>query len=126
MNSVADIKAKFDRGEIIDALSDHRVAHIAEYQKALKVFRADVIAELKKLTTKAKDSKSKTFPVAHNLGLTAPVDCLEAYDNLIALFERVQDDIIELEFSEANHIFNDDWEWAKMAKTSNSYYTARG
>lgn len=127
MHSVSDIKGWFKVSDLVAALEKNLEAHKVDYAKALEVYRKDVGEAVQKLYdewTSKKESSTK-FDVKHNLGLNAPINCVDGYTNLINMFKIMAREEIELELSEASHFLNDDWDWAVSAKASNSYYLNR-
>ena len=117
MLGVADIDGDFKVAELISALQNYKEQHIKQYQDALDVYRQDV-------ATKISDTLTD-FKVTSNFGLTAPVNCVDGYENMINLFSKIQSDDIKMSFNEANRIFNNDWTWIQTASASNSFYSSR-
>lgn len=127
MLSVADIDGDFKVAELISALQNCKEQHIKQYQDALDVYRQDVATKISELVSKhASVADTLTdFKVTSNFGLTAPVNCVDGYENMINLFSKLQSDVIKMSFNEANRIFNNDWTWIQTASASNSFYSSR-
>lgn len=126
ISNMAGINSKFKKTDLINALTTFREAHKQEYTDALDVYRQDVIDKLAELSRKAGEQEKFTkFDVAHNLGLTVPVNLDKEYGQLITMFQYVSEEEITLDFSEANRILNNEWEWAAAASVSNSFYSSR-
>ena len=125
MSGLSEMESKYSRKEMIAALEKFKALHVKEYSDAVDVFREDVAEKIKLLAKKAKTADFKKFDVAHNLGLVTPVDCTKGYDGIISVLSSSKDDEISLSLSEANMIFNNDWDWAQAASTSNAFYSSR-
>lgn len=126
IQSLSDLKAHYKINEIISALEKNLEAHKVDYAKALKVWREDAVSTLRELYKKYNDSSDFT-EIAYGpiTTLRPPVDCADGYNKAITLFKQMQGETIELDFSTANSIFNDDWSWATAAKAVNMSYSSR-
>jgi len=125
VSNMSGITSRFDKLIIIKALRNFRDISLAEYKDALDVYREDVINKIHELSNKAHHEIFTTFEVPYNLGLTIPVNCDKEYTYLINLFNQVTEDTIELDFGEANRIFNNEWEWASSSSAVNYSYSSR-
>lgn len=131
---LGDITSKYSLDSIISALQKHRENHIKEYDEA--------VADYKKLRVeRAKAAyddivSGSTKLVTNNFGLTEPVNNTELYDRMISVFKqskgqqsttalRPSDSEIDLDFNQADCIFNDHWTWVASAKAVNSMYANR-
>jgi hypothetical protein len=125
ISGLSEMKSTFEKSKLIASLQTYREQHEKDYNDALDVFREDVQNKLKAYLKKAKDADFTKFDVSHNLGLTAPVDCRKAYDNIIKILQASNDETISLTLSEANMILANDWDWIQSASVSNSFYSSR-
>lgn len=119
-----DIKTKYLVKDIIAELRKFRDAHELDYFAAREVYINDMT---KKLNEQLNKIVNKTDPdsIYDNFGLKAPENEVNSYNNLIRTFSLMQTEEIELEFDDANRIFNDEWSWIASAKVVNSSYTSR-
>lgn len=126
IQSLSELKAHYKINEIISALEKNLEAHKIDYAKALKVWRTDALKAMEALLDKhMKDSNFTEIAYGPITTLRPPVDCADGYTKTINLFKQMQSDTIELDFSTANSIFNDDWSWANAAKLVNYSYSSR-
>lgn len=125
MMRMLDFKATYKRQDIVDALRKFRDEHVSGFDVAKDNFRklrVEKLAEALDLAEAAKVEESKK-KVAEVNQMIEPQDMRKEYDNLINLFLYTQDTTVELNSQQADHIFNDNWDWAVSAKFSNSFYS---
>ncbi len=126
IQSLSELKAHYKINEIISALEKNLEAHKIDYAKALKVWRHDALAAMEALLDKhMRDSNFTEIAYGSITTLRPPVDCADGYKKAITLFKQMQGETIELDFSTANSVFNDDWSWATAAKLVNNSYSSR-
>jgi hypothetical protein len=138
ISGMAGIEAKYLRTEIISALQKFLAEHKISYSDAMVVYAEDVQIKIdefnkkvRKLNKLVKESDSTDAIVREavsctvNFNLVRPVDCTKEYEKLIAVFGFMSDDHVSLSIDEANHIFNNDWNWIQAANVSNQMYASR-
>lgn len=131
LGRVLDIKAKYSKKYLSDKLKEHLNNHIVDYEKAMGVYKLDMISALKELTDASMNAMATfdkvTIQKAYNKinAITKPVDATKAYKQYIDLLFAASDEFIELTMHDANAIINDEWDWAVQAKMTNSFYSSR-
>jgi hypothetical protein len=138
ISGMAGIEAMYSRTGIIQTLKDFLADHKVSYSDAMSVYAEDVQVKVddlnkrfRKLNKLVKDSfdtdaiVKEAAMLPNHFNLVRPVDCTKEYEKLIAVFERMSDDEIKLNIDEANHIFNNDWNWIQAANVSNTMYASR-
>ena len=123
--SLGHVTSKYNVSKIIATLQGFLEAHKIDYAKALEVYQNDVTSKLKELNRLAFRKEFDKIVVHSNLGLITPVNCEKSYEKMIKLFSEMNDQEIELSFTDADHIFNDTWDFIVTAKSSNSFYSTR-
>lgn len=141
-NMSLDIKVKLNRLEIIARLGAHLDEHLIEYEKAVEVYKVDVVKLTEKLRGALDDyanaageddfmdkREEKLRPVqvayAELNSLRAPINAFEMYESFMSILKASKDDEIEFSLMDADAIINDNWSWAKDAKALNSTYAIR-
>lgn len=128
VQGLADIKFKYPKKTLIDALEYYKKQHLEDFTKAVDVYKADILSKLKYYTKKYKREVQKLngrFEVPWDLGLSAPVDVSKQYDQLILILNNTTDGEIELAAGQASSILNNDWLWSEAASVSNAVYSSR-
>ena len=126
VHSLNDIKSKYNVADIISKLESFLEAHKEDYKKAVEVYQKDMTSKLKELNKLAYKGEFGKIQIQQNLGLITPVNCESSYNKIITVFKAMKETEIELSFDDANHVFNDSWDFISTAKTTNSFYSSRG
>jgi hypothetical protein len=117
MRRLGNRTIKVDKNKLIEKIHQNKVAHIAAYEKAVLAYKEEAIKQLSQLTEKANNGELRL-----QLTLTTPVNNSENYDKIIDMFEWEVESVVELEQQEFNEYVQDETEFAKIAKISNSMY----
>lgn len=127
-----NIQAEYETSFLVECLKKNKAEHVKEYGLALKNYhkirseRANVlIMNAEKIALDPANPMNSCFKSYNDLtSLTEPVDASKMYDEYIALLAASTSKTVKMEVSDANAIINDQWEWARAAKFSNSFYTS--
>ncbi len=106
-----------DKFKLIAKIKENKEAHIKAYAKAVIAYKREALLQLAELTKKA-----KAGDMSLSLQLTTPVDNRENYDKIVAMFDWDVNEQVTLEQSEFNEYIQDETEFARHAKFSNSAY----
>jgi hypothetical protein len=122
-----DFKAAFSKTALIAALKANKEAHCQDFDRAREVYFVDLRQRLSDLTDSAHDAifREDSYSVDYYGKLKPPVNASKLYDQYIALLDRCVSETIELSPSDYNAIVNDEWDWAKAAKATNSTYSSK-
>lgn len=114
--------------DVIDALTNHRSAHIAEFEEAYQEYWTQLEEEMtyrwNDLLEGIQDRSAESASIFSEL--KKPINKTQDYDNQINMFEhtlRAGKEVIELSQQQFNQIVNDQFDWAISAKFLNSSYT---
>ena len=108
---------KVDKNKLIEKIKENKKAHIEAYEKALVAYKTEAFKQLSSLKTRAEEGDTKLY-----LQLTTPINNAENYDKIVEMFEWEVEDFVELEQQEFNEYVQDETDFARMAKLSNSAY----
>jgi len=117
MRRLGNRTIKVNKTKLIEKIKENKVAHIAAYEKAVVAYKEEALKQLLQLTEKANNGELRL-----QLTLTTPINNSENYDKIIDMFEWEVEPIVELEQQEFNEYVQDETEFAKIAKISNSMY----
>lgn len=107
-----------ERKELIEVLEKNRECHVSNFDKALKVYRKQVIDWLDMALIDARNGGQIQRAVA----LPQPEVHIEDYDRIITMLKMDTRDEIELTEHEAAQYIMDDWGWAhSFASNTMSY-----
>jgi hypothetical protein len=122
-----DLSAKFSKGYLIQRLRTHKGAHIAEYEAARKVYFEELHEYLVELVSDASCSRLRddNYQIDVYSKFKPPVNASKLYDQYIRMLELATDDEIELNADAYSSIVEDEWDWAKSAKSINVGYASR-
>lgn len=110
--------AKFKVRDILDSIKENKIKHINEYNLAYTVY-AEEVKNL--LQTQLKNIKEgKEFNI--HFDLVKPINKEQEYERQYKIWSMVLEEDIELDFVEADLIFNDNWGFTQQAKLANSTY----
>ncbi|HDY87689.1 MAG TPA: hypothetical protein ENH82_06160 [bacterium] len=112
---------KVEKDRLLKKLIVNRDSHRAEFLKAQKGFREEVIEQLDEALQDARNGKR----INTCFKLPAPVDQTSDYDTAIEMLDWVVDDEIELTQQAFRQYILDDWHWKTDWTVSNSAYMAR-
>ena len=99
-----------ERAELLAAVKAKLLANIANVEKALAEDNTQKLSVDRKVM---KDVK---------LGLEVPQNYLEHYDDMIGQLEMTSQEIVKFSTAVYKQICQDDWEWSRDWKMSNSKY----
>lgn len=108
---------KVQKSKLIDKIKENKENHIKEFEKAKVAYKEEALKQLAEQTKKVEEGALDA-----KLNLTTPVDNSINYDKIIEMFEWEVDDVVELEQSEFLEYVQDETEFARVAKFSNTMY----
>lgn len=108
---------KVNKQSLINRIKENKENHIKEYKKAVIAYKKEALKQLAELTKKVKDGQLKI-----SLNLVSPIDNTKHYDNVIQMFDWDVNDEVDLTQNEFNEYIQDQTEFARQAKFSNSSY----
>ena len=110
---------KVNKQQLIDKIKENKENHIREFEKAKVAYKEEALKQLaeqiKKVEEGALDAK---------LNLITPIDNSVNYDKIVEMFEWEVDEVVELEQSEFLEYVQDETEFARNAKFSNTFYAS--
>lgn len=114
------VEVTVKRTELIDRLKRNRDKHRGEYKQALALWRKDFAKVVKGLEVK----KLVQYPEAlEDLDENCPESYLEAYDDIIEMFDMAVKEEILLDSDAFRNFCRDEWDW-KSDVADNKYYRA--
>ncbi len=108
--------------DLIKALEKNKEKHLAEYEKALKVYFADLCMKLQELLVQAEEKNSD---INYGVNLITPINNEKLYDKYIGMFKMATDEVIEISTEDYGCIVDDNWDWAVSASRMNTFYSSR-
>lgn len=121
-NFFANVEAEYPIETILKSLEDFRDRHINDYLVAEKEYRRQFGERLHKALAAFENGEKVRIP--EGLGLEKPKNKSDEYHNLISVFSQMRNNSVKLSMQQANCIFNDEWDWIRVAKAVNSTYSA--
>jgi len=126
----------YEVSKILEKLKENRAKHAADYEKAMEGYRTErrdalIDAANKFDKNKAKLLKAQADGKDYDLGtlmddvemhLDKPREYLEHYDDFIEQLSMTKDEDFELSRTMFKQLVQDDWEWSRNFKMSNSKY----
>jgi len=110
---------KVNKQQLIDKIKENKKNHVEEYAKAVVAYKEEALKQLAKLTEKVNNGELGIM-----LELTTPIDNSVNYDKIIEMFEWEVEEVVELEQSEFLEYVQDETEFARQAKFSNTFYAS--
>ena len=115
-----ELSLKYSVADLLVRLRENREQHIANFEKAMVVYREKMIEVLKKKLSAAK----KNEDVEHSINLPRPKNYADYYDEAIEMLDMCNDKEITLDRELFNQLVRDEWDWSRdYAGTSLSYLT---
>jgi hypothetical protein len=108
---------KVNKEELIKKIRENKEAHIIEYKEAVEAYKKEAYKQLDKLKKELDNGNLNIY-----LNLTVPINCEKNYDDILEMFIWEQDDIVELSQSEFREYVQDETDFARSAKMSNTFY----
>ena len=105
---------------MINTMTLNRAKHVEDYNLAVKEYKVQLVAELKRLTSLAIEGHD----VNHEINLTKPKSYQSVYDESIEMFEMTSEDQIALTHDEWRQLVQDKWTWRHDFETNTSHYAA--
>lgn len=106
-----------NKAKLIAKIKENKQNHIKAYAKAVIAYKKEALSKLAELTKLAKSGD-----MTLNLHLTTPMNNIENYDKIVAMFEWDVNEEVTLEQNEFNEYVQDETEFARHANLSNSMY----
>ena len=110
---------KVKRIELLEKIKVNREGHRALFLKAQEGFRLEMIAELEKRLSEARDGKR----IVRWMGLPEPADHTADYDTVIAMLEMSVDENLDIDSTLFSQYVLDKWSWKTAADTLNLRYS---
>jgi uncharacterized protein YdiU (UPF0061 family) len=109
---------------LLDILKKNRTKHKAEFEVAVKEYRAKVKLELATIMKKliSVNDKVEGKDKDTQLYLQAPKNYLTEYDRTIKMLEMDTEDSVLLDESEFERYVEDSWSWKGSFSATNSLY----
>lgn len=111
-------KVKVDKLELIVKVKENRNAHKKVFEKAINRYREQVICELEKSISLAKEGKR----IRTQIYLPEPIDQTKEYDRALAMLEMSVDLNVELTKQDFAQLVLDDWSWKDSFTSTVSNY----
>jgi len=108
---------KVNKIDLITKIKENKKNHVEEYAKAVIAYKKEALRQLIDLTKKVNKGELNV-----KLELTTPIDNAENYDKVIEMFVWEVEEIVELEQYEFLEYVQDETEFARIAKMSNTAY----
>lgn len=109
---------KVDKYKLLTTVKENREKHRDTFLTAQEGYRHAVIEELDRMLQDARNNKK----IRVSVGLIAPQDMTNEYDNVIAMLEMSVDTEITLSSTEFSHYVRDDWSWKRNFTETCNYY----
>jgi hypothetical protein len=125
-NRQLNMTTKYQLSAIIAALEENKKKHVEEFPLAKKGY-FDKLTELQvQLNLARNDNKlSETRKILSEMNaLQPPVYYAGNYDKKIFVFKQSSEDLIELDYEDANAIFNDEWDFNSSKFLNSTYATS--
>lgn len=113
----AERKVKVNKQKLIDTIKANKAKHIEEYNQAVLDYKEEADKKLRELRRNLNDGRLDL-----QLVMTTPQNKEEDYDKLITQFEWELNDTVELSQEEFNEYVHDDFDFARQARLSNTFY----
>jgi hypothetical protein len=113
-----DNKFKYGVGKLRMIILNNRNNHKAEYDEALKAYKAQLIVLLEKKLSAAKNGED----VSHQINLAKPREYLSQYDRALRMFELTTQEEVELDSETFAQLVMDEWDWKDSFSTVNNSY----
>jgi hypothetical protein len=131
-----EMKFTYAVDEVLAKLKENRKKHEADYKKAMQGYHAERKEVLMNAVLQFDENKAKLFNAQEDgedydlhdlmkdvkLHLDKPVEYLEQYDDFIEQLTMTAQDEFELSRTMFKQLVQDDWEWTRNFKMSNSKY----
>lgn len=105
---------------LLKSLEENLAAHIKDRDEARANYKAKAIEVLDKM--KAKVEAGEVLDLYKDIRLTPPVDNEDKYNTAIGMLKMHTEQEVVLDYEDYRNYIEDNWEWARIARTSNSYY----
>jgi hypothetical protein len=117
-----EIEIEVKVSDLINALKINRDKHVEEYAEAVKNYMSELTTRLKVLTKSVKNNEFRSD--RYQITLAPPVDAKKMYDQYINMLSMSQKDTMNISTHEYQCFVEDEWDWAKAAKVTNSFYSS--
>lgn len=117
MRNFGNRTIKVKKEDLIKQIKENKAKHIVEYDKAVIAYKEEALKQLTKLTEKVNNGALDI-----KLKLITPVNNSENYDKIIEMFEWEVEEIVELSQDEFKEYVQDENDFSRNAKLSNTAY----
>ena len=111
-------KFKYSVGQLRLIIQENRNNHKAEYDEALKAYKAQLVTLLEKKLAAAKNGED----VSHQINLAKPREYLAQYDRALRMFELTTQEEVELDSESFAQLVMDEWDWKESFSSINNSY----
>lgn len=105
---------------LLVSLEQNLAAHIKDRDEARANYKAKALEVLGGL--KAKVEAGKVLDLYKEIRLTPPVDNEDKYNTAIGMLKMHTEEQAVLDYEDYRNYIEDNWEWARQARSSNSFY----
>lgn len=118
-----EIALTVKKSDLLSALIGHKEAHKSDYTKAVTVYWRDMKKEMTKRLQDAEDNKYRKDNFS--ISMVVPEDKTDMYDKYIGFLEMAKEEEMTISLDQYDAYVNDEWDWVRSAKFSNSTYSSR-
>jgi hypothetical protein len=121
-NGNLKLKVNIEVATLVEALQNNKYKHKQEYEKAVKVYFADLSKAIDKIAGSVAQGDLKS---EHTLNMQKPVNNEKEYDKYINMLQKATDTTVEITAEEYSCIVEDNWSWAIQAALLNASYSSK-
>jgi len=121
-NGSLKLKVNIRVATLVEALQNNLNEHRRNYEKAVKVYFADLTTAFGKIA----DSVAKgDLKADHTLNMQKPVNNEKEYNKYINMLLQAEAETVEISAEEYSCIVDDNWSWAIQAALLNNSYSSK-
>lgn len=117
MRHLGNRTIRVEKQKLIDKIKENKKNHINEYKQAVIAYKKEALKQLAELIDKVNNGELDI-----SLNLITPVDSSDNYDKILEMFEWEVEDQVDLEQNEFIEYVQDETDFARQAKLSNTAY----
>lgn len=110
---------KVEKAKLIQQIKENKERHIKEFENAVVAYKVEALKQLNEQIKKVEQGALDAI-----LNLVTPVNNGENYDKIIEMFEWEVESEVELSQEEFNEYVQDETQFARDAKFSNTFYSS--
>lgn len=108
-----------NKGDLVNALTENRKKHKADFETACKGYREYMVTELERAVIRLKAGENVELRFDYD---KPPEDHSEEYDVALKMMEMSVEQTIELSDQEFRQLILDDWQWRRTWDMANMKY----